>query len=108
MSKRGQVEAGLDSREEVTGLPLSKMPKATQIMPANRFGYSPALDISGYSGSVWYILNKKYKSSKGSVEYERAGDATSEVTSYVKSIRKEATALNSSSATKKSALETLR
>jgi L-fucose mutarotase/ribose pyranase (RbsD/FucU family) len=37
------------------------------------------VDFSRYSGDAWYVLNKKYESSRGSVEYDRSWDATREV-----------------------------
>ncbi|KAK6392198.1 hypothetical protein LTR65_003970 [Meristemomyces frigidus] len=60
-----------------------------------------------HAGDSWYVLNKKYKSSRGSVEYERAYDAKEEVDAYIASIEKQAHP-DTSYGTKKSALETLR
>ncbi|KAK4897552.1 hypothetical protein LTR27_004696 [Elasticomyces elasticus] len=65
------------------------------------------VDLSHYSGKAWYVLNKKYRSSKGSVEYECAGDAFGDILGYISQILKQAHP-DTSYGTKKSALETLR
>ncbi|KAK3647031.1 hypothetical protein LTR56_008197 [Elasticomyces elasticus] len=65
------------------------------------------VDLSHYSGEAWYALNIKYRSSKGSVEYDCAGDAFGDILGYIAQILKQAHP-DTSYGTKKSALETLR
>jgi hypothetical protein len=65
------------------------------------------LDFSNRSGDAWYILNKKYKSGRGSIEYERAFDAFEEVTAIIRGIARDARK-NASYGTKRSALVTIR
>lgn len=65
------------------------------------------IDFSHYSSTAWYALNKKCASSKGSYEYDRAGDACDDVKGCIEAIASQGRG-SASYETKKSALETLR
>lgn len=108
MLKRSLAQLDFDSNDNGAELPDLEEAKPTQIPSATVQTSKPVIDFSNYSGSAWYALNKKYKSSKGSVEYENSWAAVSEVKDCVESIRRQAIVLDSSFGTKKSALETLR
>lgn len=66
------------------------------------------IDFSDSSSDAWYVLNKKYKSSSGSREYESSWDAKAEVEDSISYIKKNALKPNATFGTKQSALETLR
>ena len=108
MSKRSLAQVDFESTDNGSELPELKKAKPTQMPSAGVPTGTHTIDFSKYSGSAWYALNKKYKSSKDSVEYENSWAAASEVKDCVGSIRRQATLPSSSFGTKRSALETPR
>ena len=68
---------------------------------------SKVVDFDYYSKDAWKAINVTYKDSRGSKEYDNAGNALRDVEDCIKTIRKGCTGL-ASFGTKKSGLLTLR
>ena len=104
MPKRGRGNTDFNGDDYEDQLPPSKRTEVSQALSEDANNVGRAIDFSSNSGSVWYILNKKYNSSKGSVEYERSFGAVSEVKNCIKTIHCKATVPGTVFETKKSAL----